>query len=256
MQIYVCVKHVPDSAANIIIVNENQIEQNIAFLLNPYDEHAVTCADQIKKDFTDTKVTAICLGPKLAEKTIRSAMAMGADDGILIVSDEKHDSISTANALHAAISQTQKPDIIFTGKEAIDTEGMQTMFRLGALFDFPVVNDAVDFKIKDNRAIVKSQIQGSLFNFYAISMPCVIGAGRDLNTPAYPTFPQIVKARKKIIKNIDLSDLNLSDTLGSGTKTIKLEPLLLNRSPKEIQGTPNQIASKIIQILKEEAKVI
>ncbi len=256
MQIYVCVKHVPDSAANIKIVDQKDIEQSIAFLLNPYDEHAVTCADQIKKEYPGSaEVIAVSLGPEQAEKTIRSAMAMGVDRGILITTEKKHDSMVTARALKAAIEQDGNAGIIFTGKEAIDTEGMQTMFRIGALFDFPVINNVVKIKINDTRAIVGSNTQGIGINFYDVSLPCVIGAGRDLNTPLYPTFPDIVKARKKQIKQIDFKDLKI-DIPSSGTSIKQLEPLLQNRSPKEIKGNLKSIAGQIVRILKDEAKVI
>ena len=95
MQIYVCVKHVPDSAANIHILGENRIDESISFLLNPYDEHAVTEAVRIREDVPGSEVIVVCLGRSDAENTLRSALAMGADKGILIVSNERHDSIET-----------------------------------------------------------------------------------------------------------------------------------------------------------------
>jgi len=165
MQIYVCVKHVPDSAANITIVDEKSIDESIAFLLNPYDEHAVTEAAALKKQFEGSEIIAVCLGKKDVEKTIRSAMAMGADRGI------------------------------------------------------------------------------------------IIETGRGLNTPSYPTFPDVVKARKKQVDTIDYNSLALETPPGS-IKLIELVPLTQERSPKEIKGTPGEIAARIATILKEEAKVI
>ncbi|MBT4200613.1 electron transfer flavoprotein subunit beta/FixA family protein, partial [Desulfobacula sp.] len=129
MQIYICVKHVPDSAAHITILDKNRIDENISFLLNPYDEHAVTEAVKIKNNHPGAEVIAVCLGKNDAEKTIRSAMAMGADRGVLITSDKIHDSIVTALALKTGIEQDGTPGLIFTGKESIDAEGMQTLFR-------------------------------------------------------------------------------------------------------------------------------
>ena len=137
MQIYVCVKQVPDSAANITIVDEKSIDERIAFLLNPYDEHAVTEAAALKNQFEGSEIIAVCLGKKDAEKTLRSAMAMGADRGILITTDGQPDSPVTARALKAAIELDGRPDIIFTGKASIDSEGFQTMHRLAAAMEMP-----------------------------------------------------------------------------------------------------------------------
>jgi len=245
MQIYVCVKHVPDSAANITIVDEKSIDESIAFLLNPYDEHAVTEAVALKNQFEGSEIIAVCLGKKDAEKTIRSAMAMGADRGILIETDTIHDSMTTARALKAAIEQDGAPGIILTGKESIDAEGMQTMFRIGTLFDFPVVTNAINVNAEADRAVVTYELSGGQTRTCELSMPCVVAAGRGLNTPSYPTFPDVVKARNFAL-----------ETPPGRTRLIELVPLTQERSPKKINGTPLEIAAKIATILKEEAKVI
>jgi len=149
MQIYVCVKHVPDSAANIHIVNNQTIDESVPFLLNPYDEHAVTEAAALKNQVPGSEIIAVCLGKKDAESTVRSALAMGADRGLLVETDEVCDSMTTARALHAAIAKDGPADMILTGKESIDNEGMQTQFRIGALFGFPVVTNAASLDITD-----------------------------------------------------------------------------------------------------------
>jgi electron transfer flavoprotein beta subunit len=257
MQIYVCVKHVPDSAANITILDKNRIDENVTFLLNPYDEHAITEAVRIRDTFQGSEVIAVCLGKNDAEKTVRSALAMGADRGILITGSGDQDSIETARALKTAIEQgeTGKPALIFTGKESIDYEGMQTMFRLGALFDIPVATNVTKIDIKESRAIVDQEFSGGIVNTYELSMPCVIGAGRGLNTPKYPTFPDIVKSKKKPVEKIAFADLNVK-SLKASMSIVKLEPLEQARSPKEITGDASVVAQKILKILKQEAKVI
>jgi len=271
MQIYVCVKHVPDSAVHIAIVGKDRIDENISFLLNPYDEHAVTEAVRLVADQPGSEVIAVCLGKPDAEKTLRSAMAMGADRGILIVSDQRHDSIETARALKAAIEQDGTPQLIFTGKESIDAGGMQTMFRLGALFGFPVATNVVRLDIEGDPApdhvpdhvpdhipdhiIIDCELSGGISNTYEMSLPCVMGAGRGLNIPIYPTFHNVVKSKKKPIQEIAFADLFIG-VLPGGMDIVELEPLEQTRKPREITGTPDEIAGKIIQILKREAKVI
>ena len=255
MQIYICVKHVPDSAAHITILDKNCIDENISFLLNPYDEHAVTEAAKIKNNTPDSEVIAVCLGKNDAEKTIRSALAMGADRGILITCDKNYDSMVTALALKAAIEQDGNPGLIFTGKESIDAEGMQTMFRIGALFDFPVATNVVRLDIEADKAVVDCELSGGITNTYEMSLPCVLGAGKGLNTPRYPTFPDVVKSKKKPVQKIAFTDLNIKDSL-AGMRIVELEPLHQARQPKEIKGDAGFVAKEIIRILKQEAKVL
>ncbi len=255
MQIYVCVKNVPDSAANIAIVDNQKIDDKVSFLLNPYDEHAVTEAVRLKESLTDCEIIAVCLGKEDAENTVRSALAMGADRGLLIVSNADHDSIETARVLNAAIKQDGNPGVILSGKESIDSEGMQTMFRIGALFDFPVATNVVNLAIMEDKAVIDTDRGGGATHTYDMSLPCVIGAGRGLNTPIYPTFPDVVKSKKKPVKKIELSDLKLAASLSS-TWIVELSPLKQKRTPREITGTTHEIAQKMVTILKQEAKVI
>jgi electron transfer flavoprotein beta subunit len=255
MQIYVCVKHVPDSAAIITVLQNNRIDENVIFLLNPYDEHAVTEAVKIKISLPGSEVIAVCFGQDDAEKTLRSAMGMGADRGVLVVSDAQHESIEIARVLKAVIAQDGSPGLIFTGKESIDTNGMQTMFRIGALFNFPVATNVVRLNIEGEVAIVDSELSGGAVDTYEMSLPCVIGAGRGLNTPRYPTFPDVVKSKKKVLKKINLEDLDI-ETPKADMSMVQLEPLLQERKPKEIRGDKGEIAREITRILKEEAKVI
>ncbi|MCF8113242.1 MAG: electron transfer flavoprotein subunit beta/FixA family protein [Desulfotignum sp.] len=255
MQIYVCVKHVPDSAANIHILDGIRIDEKVAFLLNPYDEHAITEAAALKKKVPDSEVVAVCLGKPDAQKTIRSAMAMGADRGILVETDDACDSMTTARALHAAIAQDKPADIILTGKESIDAEGMQTLFRLGALFGFPVATNAASLEIAAGRAMVTCELSGGRTRTFELAMPCVVGAGRGLNTPGYPTFPDVVKSRKKPVQTISLDSLGITPGPGSA-KIVALAPLVQKRQPRKVVGTPADQAKEIIRILRHKAKVI
>lgn len=255
MQIYVCVKHVPDSAANIHMIDNRNIDDSVPFLMNPYDEHAVTEAAALKKQIPDSEIIAVCLGKKDAESTLRSALAMGADRGVLVETDDMCDSMTTARVLHAAIIRDGGADIILTGKESIDSEGMQTQFRIGALFGFPVVTNAASLEISSKKAIVTCELSGGRTRTFALTLPCIIGAGRGLNTPGYPTFPDVVKARKKPITAISLDSLSLTPARGSA-KTIALSPLVQKRHPKKITGTPADQAKEIIRILRQEAKAL
>ena len=158
MNIYVCVKHVPDTAAKITIIGNNQIDEKVTFIINPYDENAIEAAAGLKKQVGDAQIVAVTLGKEAAESTLQSALAMGADRGLLIRCDHNPDSMVTARALKAAIEQDGKPDIIFTGCESIDAEGFQTMFRLGAALKVPVASNVIAFKMEDRFVTVECKM--------------------------------------------------------------------------------------------------
>ena len=255
MQIYVCVKHVPDSAATITIREKNQIDEGVTFLLNPYDEHAVEEAAQLKARTENSEVIAVTLGKEGALSTLQSALAMGADRGILIQTDEPRDSILTARALKAAIGQDGKPDIIFTGKQSIDNEGMQTMFRLAAALDMPVAINVVAFSMDAQTALVECEMEAGVRQILELPLPCVIAAGKDLNKPRYPTFIDIRKAKKKEIQQVNLASLQLEKP-SAGMEILELKPAVEQRQAKELQGQPEEVVKQLIQVLHDEAKVL
>ncbi len=255
MKIYVCVKHVPDSAATITIAGKSAINEKITFLVNPYDEHAVTEAAKIRAAWADVEVIAVCLGKPAAENTLRSAMAMGADRGLLIETDRSHDSIFTARALAAAIRSDGQPWLIFTGKESIDNEGMQTHFRLAANLGLPVATNVVKVDVDNGGVRVASEREAGVIDVVRMTTPCVIGAGKGLNTPNYPTFPDIVKSRKKAVSKIGLAELAIEES-AAGMEIEELIPAVERRVPKALSGSAAEIAAQILHILKNEAKVI
>jgi electron transfer flavoprotein beta subunit len=255
MKIYVCVKHVPDTAAKITIIGKNRIDERVTFIMNPYDENAIEEAARIKREVGDGEVIAVTLGKPAAEATLRSALAMGADRGILITTDSYPDSLVTAAALKAAIDSDGKPNIIFTGKESIDSEGFQTMYRLAAGFGMPAASNVVSFRLEPGSAVVECELEAGAREVLKLSLPCVIGTGKSLNMPTYPTLPAIMKARKKEIKQIDLDDLNFEKPVGR-VEILALKPALEERQPRELSGPPDEVAAEIVRILRTEARVL
>lgn len=253
--VYVCVKHVPDSAAAITVTEKDRIDETITFLINPYDEHALTEAARIRQDGADNEVVAVCLGKPAAEATLRSAMAMGADRSILIETDRNHDSIFTARALAAAIRRDGRPWIVFTGKEAIDSEGMQTHFRLAANLGLPAATNVIEVQVATDEVVVACERDPGTVDRIRMTLPCVLGAGKGLNTPKYPTFPDIMKARKKEVRRVGLDELNIAPPAAAMTIET-LTPADDQRNAEELTGSPAEIAARIVDILKNEAKVI
>lgn len=255
MKIFVCVKHVPDSAAKIAITGKDRFDESITFILNPYDEHAVEEANRVKKQFGDCEVVAISVGKKDAEDTLRSALAMGADRAVLIKTADRPDSIVTSRALGAAIALDGAPDLVFTGKESIDSEGFQTMFRLGAQLDMPVVSGVVAFSLEGDRALVECEMEAGATGVIEMPLPCIIGAGKGLNKPSYPTLPAIMKARKKEVKIIDLAELAFEKPVSS-MEILELKPAVEARRSQELKGSAEVAVGGLIRVLREEAKVL
>ncbi|WP_319408235.1 electron transfer flavoprotein subunit beta/FixA family protein [uncultured Desulfosarcina sp.] len=256
MQIYVCVKHVPDTAANIKIVGEKGFDDaGCKFIANPYDEYAVEQAVQLVET-NGGEVIVVTVGKAAAAATIRAAMAMGAHRGILVTVESQFlDSRTTAQALKAAIEQDGKPDVIFTGKGAVDTEGFQTLYRLAEAMGLPVVNEINKLELADGKATVGHEIGGGAREVLEVSLPCVLGTTKGLNEPRYPKFPDIMKAKKKPIKEMTIADLGVSVD-GARSELVKLEKVPERTGAKMMDGDIRQAVEALVTILKEEEKVI
>lgn len=256
MQIYVCVKHVPDTAASIKITGENSFDDKACkFVINPYDEYGLEEAVQLVEKEGKGEVVVVTIGKEAANSSIRSALAMGAHRGIHLKIDSQFlDSTMTSLALKAAIEQDGTPDIIFTGKGSVDTEGFQTQYRLAAAMNLAVVNEVVDLKISDGKAVVEKEIGGGTREVIEMGLPCVIGATKGLNEPRYPKFPDIMKAKKKEIKQIDLAELGL-DTSFDKADVLKLEAVPERSGAKMLDGTTREKVVELVRILREEEKL-
>jgi electron transfer flavoprotein beta subunit len=256
MKIYVCVKHVPDTAAKITVIDGSGFAETCKFIVNPYDEYAVEEAVQLINQAGDGEVIIVTVGKESAVTTMRAALALGADRGILVKTDAQFlDSGLTSQALKKAIEQDGAPDLIFCGKQSIDSEGMQTPFRLAKAMDMPVVTDIVGLNIGDGRAVAEREIGGGAREVLEMPMPCVIGATRGLNEPRYPKLPDIMKAKKKEVKQIDIADLGL-DLASPLTEIVNLEAVPERGEARILEGTTRESVEQLVRILKEEEKVI
>jgi electron transfer flavoprotein beta subunit len=256
MKICVCVKHVPDTAASIKLAGDKGFEDSeIKFVSNPYDEYGIEEAVSLVEK-QGGEVVIVTLGKASAVTTIRSAMAMGAHRAILVKTDSQFlDSDLTAKALKAAMDQDGLPDMIFTGKGSVDTESFQTQYRLAKFFGMPVVNEVSNLVIDEGKAIAQREIEGGEKQVIQMSLPCVIGATKGLNEPRYPKFPDIMKAKKKEIKEIDLSDLGIEASQGKVTLE-KLESVPERSGAKMLEGSVDDQVTELVRILKDDEKVL
>lgn len=256
MKIYVCVKHVPDTAAKITVVGGNAFAETCKFIINPYDEYSVEEAVQLKKKDGQGEVIVVTVGKEAAITTMRSALALGADRGILVKTDSQFlDSALTGTALKKAIEQDGAPDLIFCGKQSIDSEGMQTPFRLAKAFDMPVATDVVALSITQGVARIEREIGGGAREVVEMRLPGVIGATRGLNEPHYPKLPDIMQAKKKEVKQLDIAELGL-DLASPQTELIHLEAVPERGQARMMEGSTREMVEQLVRILKEEKKVI
>lgn len=257
MKIYVCVKHVPDTAATITVAGEAGYEDaDIKFIANPYDEFGIEEAVSIVENQGEGEVVILTVGKAKAVTTIRAGLAMGAHRAILVKTDQQFlDSSLTAKALKAAMDQDGPADMIFTGKGAVDTEGYQTQYRLAKYLGLPIVNDVSLLRLEGDKAWAQRESTGGKVQGIELRLPCVIGATKGLNKPRYLKLPDIIKAKKKQIKELDLSDLGIDAS--QGKVTIESLVAVSERSKaKMIEGTVDEQVTELIRILKEEEKVL
>ena len=256
MKIFVCVKHVPDTAAVIMVEGDTGYQDtDIKFIANPYDEFGVEEAVSLVEKHGG-EVVVVTVAQPSAVTTIRSALAMGADRAILVKTDSQFlDSVLTARALKEAMSQDGLPDIVFTGKGSIDTESFQTQYRLAQLLGMPVVNDVSALLLENGKVTVQRDVGGGEKQIIEAALPCVIGTDKGLNVPRYPSFPNIMKAKKKEIKEIELSDLGI-DRSQSKITIEKLEAVPERSGAKMLEGSVEEQVTELIRILKETERVI
>jgi electron transfer flavoprotein beta subunit len=252
MQIYVCLKYVPDTAANIRLLIGTGFDESVKFILNPYDEYALEQAIRIREGGSGVEVIAVSVGKEAAAATLRTALAMGADRAILIRTETYFtDAIETGRLLHRAIPLDGSPDLILTGRQSIDTEGMQIPYRLGALFDMPVAVNVVAFSIVDGLITVEREIEGDIREVIEMSMPCVVGAAKGLNIPRSPTLPAMMKAKKKEIRVIPRADLGPAAPL-QAVDLMALEAVPDRGRGRMLEGRPDEMVRELINQLRED----
>lgn len=251
MKIFVCVKHVPDTAANVKLVNGNSFDDSVKFVVNPYDEYAIEEAVQIKKD-TGGEIIIVTLGTAQAIATIRSGLAMGADRGIHITTDELMvDAMTTGKALKKAIELDGGAELVLTGKQSVDSEGMQTQYYLARALGLPVVTDVVSLSLENDQAIVESDQGSGELAVMELDLPCVIGATRGLNEPRYPKLPDILKAKRKPVKEIALQDL-VPEKPAHRLSIVSLEAVPEKGQATILEGGTAEAVDKLVEVFREK----
>lgn len=257
MKIFVCLKQVPDTETRIQVKADKSgiVEDGIKWVMNPYDEYAVEEALKVKEAKGAGSVTVISVGPKArVSEALRTAMAMGADDAIVIDSPDQLDSYWTAKALAGAIQKEGAFDLVFGGKLAIDDNAASVPQILAEALNVPHVTVVSKLAVA-GEVTAEREIEGGAREVFSVSGPCVIAANKGLNTPRYASLPGIMKAKKKPLKELTLADVGVdADKLKTRLKDFQLPPE--KPAVKMIPGDAGAQAKELVRLLMDEAKVL
>lgn len=249
MKVLVTAKRVVDYNVSIRVLSDNSGVDlnNVKMSVNPFDEIAIEEAVRLKEAGTAEEVVVVSVGPTACQEQIRTALALGADRGILIETDEELQPLGIAKVLKAVIDK-EAPQLVITGKQAIDGDNSQTGQMLAALTGMPQATFASKIDLSETEATVIREVDGGLETI-TVKLPAVVTTDLRLNEPRYASLPNIMKAKKKPIDIMTPADLGLDVT--PRVKTLKVNP------PAERQaGIVVESVEQLVDKLKNEAKVI
>ncbi len=249
MKILVAVKRVIDYNVQIRVKSDGSgVEtENVKMSMNPPDENAVEEALRVKESGKASEVIIVSIGEEKSKETIRTALAMGADRGIFVKSSSNIEPISVAKAIKKVV-ENEKPDIVFMGKQAIDDDCNQTGQMLAALLGWSQGTFISKIDIEDNKVSITREIDEGL-EMLKLNLPSVITCDLRLNEPRYASLPNIMKAKKKPIQELNIEDLGI-DT------TPRINLIKVEEPPKREKGIMVESVDELINKLKNEAKVI
>ncbi|MFZ3230089.1 MAG: electron transfer flavoprotein subunit beta/FixA family protein [Pseudobdellovibrio sp.] len=258
MKVFVCLKQVPDTETKIkILPDASGIDTTgIKWVMNPYDEYAVEEAIKFREKNPTAQVWAITAGPKTrAVEVLRTALAMGADEAIVINATESLDAITTASALAKTIQNEGGAHLILTGKMAIDANQSSVPQMIAEFLNMPHTTVISKFEATPEFFTVERDADGGNKEIVQLMSPALVAANKGLNLPRYASLPGIMKAKKKVIKEIEFSSLEIQPT-EQRVKYISFELPAEKPAVKLIPGDAASQAAALVQALRNDAKVI
>jgi electron transfer flavoprotein beta subunit len=258
MKIFVCIKQVPDTETKVkISADKSNIDSSgIKWVINPYDEFAIEEAIKIRDQRPGSQVHVFTLGPKArAVDALRTALAMGADEGCLIHCDQPLDSHMTAQALATALKSEGDAFVVLTGRAAIDDNASSVPQMLAEILNIPHATVVSKVTLSDGSVAVERDTEGGAKECLEIKLPCLIAANKGLNVPRYASLPGIMKAKKKVLKELDFSSLDL----GAFTARTHLSGFSLPAEKPPVKILSGDIRSQVVSLVKslrDDAKVL
>ena len=249
MKILVAVKRVIDYNVQVRVKEDGTgvVTDNVKMSSNPPDDNAIEEAVKIKEAGMATEIIAITVGEEKSQETVRKALAVGADRGILIKTEGTVEPLAVAKALQKIVEK-EKPDLVFMGKQAIDDDCNQTGQMLSALLNWPQATFASKIEIKDKSLEVTREIDEGLETI-EVNLPAIVTCDLRLNEPRYASLPNIMKSKKKPLEILTAADLGV-DT------TPRVQQIKVEEPPKRKAGIKVASVAELVSKLKNEAKVI
>ncbi len=256
MKILICIKQVPDMESRFKLNDAGTwySDQDLAWRMNEYDEFAVEQAIQLREQSGDSEVVVLSVGSDRVKETMKKALAMGADRGVHIQDDASYekDPFQIASAI-AAYAGDQNFDVIFTGMQSQDRGSAQVGVLLAGLLGMPAATTIVGFDYDGGNATVRRELEGGLKSVVKVALPALFTCQLGLNTPRYPTLPNIMKAKRKELVSLPVADLLKVEALTTTAAT---------RFPEKkgtgliLEGDVGELTEQLIAILKDKTTVL
>ena len=249
MNTIVCIKRVPDSATRVKVdaAGKGLDPAGVKYVVNPYDEFALEEAIRLKEAAGTGTVTVIGLGPSATAESLRSALAMGADDAVLLSCEGSHDGLPVARALAAEISG-RDVDLVLFGKQAIDDDNMQVPQMVAEVLGLPCATVVVGLEVDGRDAVARREVEGG-HEVIEFSLPAVVSAQKGLNEPRLPNLKGIMAAKKKPLEEKEIT----LDPAGLELITLEEPPA---PAAGRIVGEGAAAVTELVVALREEAKVL
>jgi len=250
VKILATVKRVPDPETSIKVKPDGSgiVTDNIKWVINPFDEIAIEEALRIKEKVAGSEVVLVSIGDKVVQEQLRTGLAMGADRAILVVTGDALDPLAVARVL-AKIIETEKPDLVVMGKQAIDDDSNAAGQMLAELLGWPQATFASKVELAGDQkaATVVREVDGGLETL-SFPLPGIVTADLRLNEPRYASLPGIMKARKKELKEIAIGDLGVD--VAPKARVVKMDP-----PPKRQAGKKVESVEQLVEQLHTQSKI-
>jgi electron transfer flavoprotein beta subunit len=259
MKIGVCIKSTPDTDARIRVndAEDGIVQTDLKFVISPYDSFGLEEAVQTKEEHGG-EVVLLSVGRDAVVKNLRDGLAVGADRAVLL-SDaalEQTDALGVGRALAAAIKR-EDLQLVFCGCQAIDDDNSQVPAMVAELLSWPQVSFVSEFSTDGSSFQATRDVGGGVREVVSGTLPVVITATRGLNTPRYPKLPAIMKAKRKPLATLSLSDLGLAPAdVAPAVVLSNYAPPPKRPEGRVLEGERSEVVSQLVRLLREEAKVI
>ena len=256
MKILVCMKQVPDMESKFKVDSAATWydEADLAWRMNEYDEYAVEQAIQLKEQAGDSDLTVLSIGPKRVQETMKKALAMGCDRAVHVSDDNvsQKDPFEIASII-AEFARDKDFDMVFTGMQSQDRGSAQVGVLVAEMLNLPSISTIVDFAFENGKVNAKRELEGGTKAKVSVGLPALVTCQLGLNSPRYPTLPNIMKAKKKELLSVEVDELLQVEARQEAAKIYFPEK---KGGGLVIEGEVSDLAAQLITILKDQTAVL